>query len=163
MTMDLWLDHCLQDGDSAIASTLTTKDSDVIVQKGHRYVEMFSAFMDNTKNYKSDLDKTLKDAGITEIYAAGIATTHCVRWTVEDAVNLLGYKANIIMDASAGIWGTPTSFKDEAEAIASFESQNITVLNTADVLAMACITDMSGVHPQVGSLLVFLGAVFAHL
>mmetsp|Transcript_11382 Transcript_11382/g.13314 ORF Transcript_11382/g.13314 Transcript_11382/m.13314 type:complete len:94 (+) Transcript_11382:181-462(+) len=75
--------------------------------------------MDNTKNYKSDLDKTLKDAGITEIYAAGIATTHCVRWTVEDAVNLLGYKANIIMDASAGIWGTPTSFKDEAEAIAS--------------------------------------------
>ena len=51
------------------------------------------------RSYKSALDQTLKDAGITEIYAAGIATTHCVRWTVEDAANLLGYKANIIIDA----------------------------------------------------------------
>lgn len=36
MTMDLWLDHCLQDGDSAIASSLVVKEGDVIVQKGHR-------------------------------------------------------------------------------------------------------------------------------
>ena len=36
MTMDLWLDHCLQSGDSAIASSLVTKTEDVIVQKGHR-------------------------------------------------------------------------------------------------------------------------------
>ncbi|CAK9023914.1 Nicotinamidase (Nicotinamide deamidase) (NAMase) (Pyrazinamidase) (PZAase) [Durusdinium trenchii] len=163
MTMDLWLDHCLQDGDSAIASSLVVKEGDVIVQKGHRYVEMFSAFMDNTKNYKSALDKTLKDAGVTEIYAAGIATTHCVRWTVEDAANLLGYQANIIMDASAGIWGTPTSYANEAEAIADFQRQNITVLNAADILAMTCADTMSSANVQgVGSLLIFLGALVAH-
>lgn len=28
MTMDLWLDHCLQDGDSAIASSLVVKEGD---------------------------------------------------------------------------------------------------------------------------------------
>lgn len=139
------------------------KEGDVIVQKGHRYVEMFSAFMDNTKNYKSALDKTLKDAGVTEIYAAGIATTHCVRWTVEDAANLLGYQANIIMDASAGIWGTPTSYANEAEAIADFQRQNITVLNAADILAMTCADTMSSANVQgVGSLLIFLGALVAH-
>jgi len=137
MTMDLWLDHCLQGGDSTFASSLIKKDTDLTVQKGHRYVEMFSVFMDNTRNYKSALDTTLKNAGITEIYAAGIATTHCVRWTVQDAI-YLGYNASIIMDASAGIWGTPTSYADEAAAIADFQSQGITVLNTADVLAMAC-------------------------
>mmetsp|Transcript_47643 Transcript_47643/g.111391 ORF Transcript_47643/g.111391 Transcript_47643/m.111391 type:complete len:332 (-) Transcript_47643:209-1204(-) len=140
MTMDLWLDHCLQNGDSTLASGLVSKDSDIVVQKGHRYVEMYSAFMDNTKNYKSQLDATLKANGITEVYAAGIATTHCVRWTLEDAVLLLNYSASIIFDASAGIWGTPTSYADEAEAIADFQSKGIAVLNTADVLAMTCDT-----------------------
>lgn len=38
------------------ASSLIKKDADLTVQKGHRYVEMFSAFMDNTRNYKSALD-----------------------------------------------------------------------------------------------------------
>lgn len=139
MTMDLWLDHCLQNGDSEFAKTLVSKDTDKVVQKGHRYVEMFSGFYDNSRKYMSDLDKTLKDAGVTEIYAAGIATTHCVRYTVQDAV-FLGYKTNIIMDASAGIWGTPTSYADEAQAIADFKANNITVLNTADVLNLSCGT-----------------------
>lgn len=39
-------------------------------------------------------------------------------------------KANIIMDASAGIWGTPTSYANEAEAIADFQRQNITAPST---------------------------------
>ncbi|CAE7367886.1 pncA [Symbiodinium natans] len=137
MTMDLWLDHCLENGDSTLAPGVVSKNSDVIVQKGHRYIEMFSAFMDNTRNYMSDLDRILKENNVTEVYAAGIATTHCVRWTVQDAIHL-GYQASIIMDASAGIWGTPTSYANETEAIADFQSQGITVLNTADLLAMSC-------------------------
>eukprot|EP00929_Paragymnodinium_shiwhaense_P006792 TRINITY_DN110750_c0_g1_i1.p1 TRINITY_DN110750_c0_g1~~TRINITY_DN110750_c0_g1_i1.p1 ORF type:complete len:337 (+),score=54.81 TRINITY_DN110750_c0_g1_i1:134-1144(+) len=137
-TMDLWLDHCLQDGDSRFASNLVSKPTDKVVQKGQdRYVEMFSGFFDNTRQYSSSLHQTLQDAGVTEVFAAGIATTHCVRWTVEDAV-FLGYKTNVIMDASAGIWGTPTSYANETEAIAGFRSKNITVMNTADVLSMAC-------------------------
>ena len=137
MTMDLWLDHCLENGDSRLAPGLVHKETDIIVQKGHRYIEMFSAFMDNTRNYMSQLDAKLKENNVTEIYAAGIATTHCVRWTVQDALHL-GYSANIIMDASAGIWGTPTSYANESEAIADFQRQGITVLNTADLLGMAC-------------------------
>lgn len=139
MTMDLWLDHCLQDGDAIHARALVQEASDIIVQKGFRHNEMFSGFYDNTRNYMSDLDSTLKANGITEIFVAGIATTHCVRWTVQDGV-FLGYKTNVIMDASAGIWGTPTSYANETEAIASFTAQGITVLNTADVLEMAAPT-----------------------
>lgn len=135
MNMDLWLDHCLKDGDSAFAANLTRADTDKIVQKGDRHVEMFSAFYDNTKNYMSDLNKTLTDAGVTEIFVAGIATTHCVRWTVQDGL-ALGYKTNIIIDASAGIYGTPTSYDNETEAKADFTKQGITVLTTAEVLEM---------------------------
>jgi len=139
MTMDLWLDHCLHDGDSIFARALLTDPTDKIVQKGFRHMEMFSGFFDNTRTYHSDLHQTLQDADITEIFVAGIATTHCVRWTVQDAL-YLGYKTNVIMDASAGIWGTPTSYANETEAIADFEKQGITVLNTEDVLEMASPT-----------------------
>ena len=59
-----------------------------------------------------------------------------------------------LLEASAGIWGTPTSYADEAAAIADFQKQGITVLNTADVLAMM-LGDMwmfpkIGVGPQNG-------------
>jgi len=137
MTMDLWLDHCLQGGDSEFATTMVSKSTDKVVQKGHRYVEMFSGFFDNSKTYNSSLHHTLQAEGITEVMVAGIATTHCVRWTVQDAV-FLNYTTSVIMDASAGIWGTPTSYANESTAIASFQAQNITVLNTADILAMTC-------------------------
>ena len=160
MNMELWLDHCLQSGDSALASNLVSKTTDVIVQKGQiPYIEMFSAFMDNTRNYKSELDAKLKENGITEVYAAGIATTHCVRWTVQDAI-FLGYNASIIMDASAGIWGTPTSYANESEAIADFQRQGITVLNTADLLKMTCESvaqDTSNAMASSMSLLSLMG------
>merc|ERR1739844_47446 len=136
---DLWLDHCLQDGDPQFAGDMETRSTDQVVQKGGRYVEMFSGFFDNSRKYSSDLHKTLQDADITEVMVAGIATTHCVRWTAQDAV-FLNYQTSVIMDASAGIWGTPTSYANESEAITSFTSQGITVLNTADILAMTCST-----------------------
>eukprot|EP00929_Paragymnodinium_shiwhaense_P064797 TRINITY_DN32507_c0_g1_i1.p1 TRINITY_DN32507_c0_g1~~TRINITY_DN32507_c0_g1_i1.p1 ORF type:complete len:462 (+),score=65.09 TRINITY_DN32507_c0_g1_i1:177-1562(+) len=138
MAMDLWLDHCLQDGDSTFATQMVSKDTDVVVRKGTSpYVEMFSGFYDNSKTYTTDLHAVLQAAGVTDVYVAGIATTHCVRWTIEDAL-LLGYNVNIIFDASAGIWGTPTSWADEAEAISDLETKGVTVLNTSDILAMAC-------------------------
>lgn len=160
MDMDLWLDHCLQNGDSTLSPNVVSKNSDIIVQKGHRYIEMYSAFMDNTRNYMSDLDAVLKQNNVTEVYAAGIATTHCVRWTVQDAV-FLGYKANIIMDASAGIWGTPTSYANESEAIIDFQRQGIGVINTADLLAMSCEADPQDTSSTSMNALGFLFAVLS--
>mmetsp|Transcript_45054 Transcript_45054/g.107128 ORF Transcript_45054/g.107128 Transcript_45054/m.107128 type:complete len:330 (-) Transcript_45054:211-1200(-) len=160
MAMDLWLDHCLQNGDSTLSPNVVSKNSDIIVQKGHRYIEMYSAFMDNTRNYMSDLDAVLKQNNVTEVYAAGIATTHCVRWTVQDAV-FLGYKANIIMDASAGIWGTPTSYANESEAIIDFQRQGIGVINTADLLAMSCEADPQDTSSASMNALGFLFAVLS--
>merc|ERR1712079_520970 len=83
MTMDLWLDHCLDDGDSMFARALLSDPSDIVVQKGFRHMEMFSGFYDNTRNYMTDLHDTLQQHGVTEIFVGGIATTHCVRWTVQ--------------------------------------------------------------------------------
>ena len=57
---------------------LETNASDLIVRKGmNAYVDAYSAFMDNTKSLKTDLDQTLKDNLVTEIYVLGLATDYC--------------------------------------------------------------------------------------
>merc|ERR1712174_54428 len=80
-------------------------------------------------------------------------------------MGLLGYNTSIILDASTGIWGTPTSFADEAEAITSFEESGITVLNTADILAMDCddgMADNARLPSAMGLALLMMAAAVDH-
>merc|ERR1719324_489578 len=85
-TQAMWTDHCLQTGDSTFPPSLSKESTDVIVQKGgNLYVDAYSAFMDNTQNFKTSLDQTLQSAGIDTLYIAGIATDVCVLATVRDA------------------------------------------------------------------------------
>lgn len=137
MVMDLWLDHCLENGDSQFAKGLMMSAEDIIIQKGFRHTEMFSGFFDNTRTYSSDLHATLQAKGIDEIVVAGIATTHCVRWTLQDAIHLGYKKVSVVMDASAGIWGTPTSYANESAAIADFKAQGIHPITTEELITMA--------------------------
>lgn len=140
-TQTLWADHCLQAGDSGFAKALTSMDTDVVVQKGtNKYVDAYSAFMDNSGNLKTSLDASLQAAGITTLYVAGIATDVCVKWTVRDALasSTGNYTVKVISDASAGIWGLAGGTNDKAEADAWFATQGASVVTTAQVLAMAC-------------------------
>jgi nicotinamidase/pyrazinamidase len=68
--------------------------------------------MDNTKSLKTNLDKTLKDNGVTKIYVMGLAT-YCVYYSVVDALSL-GYMVMLLEDATKRISanGTKQVLKD---------------------------------------------------
>jgi len=145
-TQSLWKDHCLQSGDSAFAGDLTTETTDVIVQKGtNKFVDAYSAFMDNSQFLKTSLDAALQTAGIDTLYVAGIATDVCVKWTVRDALGSKTgkYTVKVIGDASAGIYAG-TGVANAAAADTWFAAQGATVVSTADVLAMNCPEATSG-------------------
>merc|ERR1711884_65050 len=89
MNQAMWPIHCLDSGDSALAAAMVEKPSDITIKKGTNiFVDSYSAFMDNTKHLKTELDNILQAAGVTEIYVAGIATDFCVAWSAEDAKSL---------------------------------------------------------------------------
>jgi len=139
MPQALWTDHCLQDGDSGFATGLVTSSEDIVVQKGtNKYVDAYSAFMDNAKVHKTALDDTLKANGIDTLYITGIATDFCVSWTAQDAVDL-GYDTSVILDATAAIGldnGDGTTSVDTA--LAEFTAKGVKIVNAADVLGIAC-------------------------
>ena len=71
----------------------------ITIQKG---IDSYSAFFDNGKLAKTDLDQKLKKKGITDVYTCGIATDVCVSYTSNDAQDL-GYRTILIENASGGI------------------------------------------------------------
>jgi nicotinamidase/pyrazinamidase len=140
----MWPDHCPETGDSTFPPSLTTKDSDVIVQKGlHQWVDTYSAFFDNTHKLRTPLEGILREHGITHIHIAGIATDFCVSWSAEDAVDL-GFDVTLIQDAAAGI-GIPTTGNDTTitEAMRAMKAKGVKFANTRDLLNTACPAKVS--------------------
>jgi nicotinamidase-related amidase len=132
-TQAMWTNHCLEEGDSTFPLTLYTEESDIIVQKGgNKYVDSYSAFMDNTKKLKTPLDDLLTENEITDIYVVGIATDYCVYYSVIDAIGL-GYSVNLVLDATRGIAGGTVE-----AAVADMVGQGATMVNSTEVLAMEC-------------------------
>lgn len=88
MKQMMWPDHCVQKkpdgsiGDWSFAEGLqgtfqTTNGSvdEVVVNIGkYPYVDTYSAFKDNTKQLRTELDDVLKSQGITTLYLTGLAT-----------------------------------------------------------------------------------------
>jgi nicotinamidase-related amidase len=139
MQQAMWPDHCLQDGDATFPGTLTKKTSDVIAQKGsNKFVDAYSAFMDNTKTLKTDLERIFKDAGVSELYVMGIATDFCVKWSATDAVDL-GFKVNVVTDASAGI-GIPIDDSSTTITVGNDEmkQKGVTMVESDSLLGMEC-------------------------
>lgn len=73
---------------------------DMVVEKGmdHR-VEMYSAFYDPFRVSNSGLAKTLKEAGITDVFVVGLASDFCVKATAEHAVEE-GYRTFIVTEGT---------------------------------------------------------------
>ncbi|CAJ1423308.1 unnamed protein product [Effrenium voratum] len=138
-TQRMWTDHCEQTGDTTFPSGLDAITGATLVQKGsNRFVDAYSAFMDNSRNLQTTLDATLQAEGISRIFVTGIATDVCVSYTVKDALlNTTGaYDVIVVGDATAGLF--PNT---EAAALAEFaQLDGVTVMNTTDVLAMSCPT-----------------------
>ncbi len=103
-TQILWPEHCVQNTHgAALSEKLRYPQTYEIWRKGTRpQIDSYSAFIEADRQTETGLAKRLKDAGITEIFIAGLATDFCVLWSALDAVKK-GFKVTVIEDACAGI------------------------------------------------------------
>lgn len=100
----LWPAHCIQGSwGSDFHKELKIHPKGVIVKKGCTpYIDSYSAFFDNQKLGKTELEDLLRARGVTDIYVCGIAYDVCVASTAYHAQEL-GFRTVLVDDASKGI------------------------------------------------------------
>ena len=100
----LWPDHCVQDEEgSDFHPDLITKPTQLIIRKGFRKeIDSYSAFYENDNETATGLAGYLRERGIDHIYACGLATDFCVKWSVIDGLKE-GFSVTVIEDAVQGI------------------------------------------------------------
>jgi nicotinamidase-related amidase len=128
----LWPDHCIQGTKGAeLLPELDASKIDHIVEKGQdKRVEMYSAFADPFKSpsiAQSELAKTLRDAGITDVYVVGLAADYCVKYTAIDSQKE-GFKTWVIRDATKAV--DPSSLDEVHE---EYEKLGVSVIGMHDV------------------------------
>ena len=103
-TQVLWPDHCVQGSDgAAFHPDLETDRSQLIIRKGFRKaIDSYSAFYENDDQTTTGLTGYLKARGIETLYAVGLATDFCVKWSVIDGLSE-GFDVNVVEDAVKGI------------------------------------------------------------
>jgi len=128
----LWPNHCVQDSyGSEIHKGLIRDKNDIIIKKGtNPNIDSYSAFMDNDKKQKTELETLLKNNNIKNVYICGLATDYCVYYSCLDAASL-GFNTYFLEDASKGV-GVDSTRK----AIQNMIKYNIKVIKTTDLLEM---------------------------
>lgn len=100
----LWPDHCVQGSKGAeFHPELETNRSQIIIRKGFRKeIDSYSAFYENDDKTTTGLTGYLRQRDIDTLYAVGLATDFCVKWSVVDGLKE-GFDVNIVEDAVKGI------------------------------------------------------------
>jgi nicotinamidase/pyrazinamidase len=92
-------------------------------------IDSYSGFFDNGHRQGTGLAEWLRESGVTEVFACGLATDYCVKFTALDAVQL-GFKAHLIQDASRGV---NLHFDDSARAIEEMRQAGIRIVHRGEV------------------------------
>jgi len=101
-----------------------------IVKKGtHQRVDSYSAFFDNDKKTKTELNEVLQKHGITDVYVAGLAFDFCVGFSALDAKSI-GYETTVVTDATR-----PVAEESAASMRKELEEAGIRQISTKDVFA----------------------------
>jgi nicotinamidase-related amidase len=88
----IWKPHCVANTTGAeIIDEIDVKDEDYTIKK-----RRYSAF------FGTDLDLTLRELGVKEIFVIGVVTNICVLHTVADAL-LRGYKVHVLEDCTTAL------------------------------------------------------------
>ena len=103
-TQVLWPDHCVQGSKgAAFHPDLETDHSQLIIRKGfRREIDSYSAFYENDDETTTGLTGYLRERGIDTLYAVGLATDFCVKWSVVDGLKE-GFEVYVVEDAVKGI------------------------------------------------------------
>lgn len=127
-----WPVHCVEN-EYGSKFHKNLKGVDLTIFKGQDpEVDSYSAFFDNGKKHKTDLDKVLKDKNIDTLYIMGLATDYCVKFTVLDALEL-GYKVYLVED---GCRGVNISCDDSIKAIEIMKNSGAIIINSNDLKAL---------------------------
>lgn len=101
----MWPQHCVKGSVGAdFHRDLKVLSSDRVVKKGTKAdVDSYSGFgAEDKSKERTDLEKILRDAGITEVYVVGLAFDYCVAATAKDAA-ALGFKTTVIRNATRAV------------------------------------------------------------
>jgi nicotinamidase/pyrazinamidase len=112
----LWPVHCVQGAAGAdFAPNLDRTRWDRVFVKGtDPAIDSYSGFYDNGHRQATGLGDYLRGKGVTDVYAAGLATDYCVKFTVLDALEL-GFETHLIADACRGVNLQPDDVKKAIE------------------------------------------------
>ncbi|CAF3299575.1 unnamed protein product [Rotaria socialis] len=136
----LWPSHCVQDTEEAALHKdlyVPSASNNVIhIRKGtDPDIDSYSAFADNNRVKKTDLDKKLRDRNVTHVFVAGLAIDYCVGGTALDAFEL-NYTTYLIEDASGSI-----AFNSAKRKIEYLKQRGIGIIQANDVktlISSAC-------------------------
>jgi nicotinamidase/pyrazinamidase len=120
----LWPDHCVQGTWGAeFHPALETGLIRQVVYKGtNQDIDSYSTFYDNARIQQTGLHAYLQDAGITDLYLAGLATDYCVLFSALDALEL-GYKVTVIEDCCRGVEVRPGDSRKALEQVVAAGGQ----------------------------------------
>ncbi len=126
----LWPTHCVQDSLGAeLIPSLDRKKIDHKVYKGvHSDIDSYSAFFDNARESKTDLESYLKKNQVKELFFVGVATEVCVLFSVLDALKL-GFSVSVFPEACRGI-----SLDSEKKAFAKMEGKGAKMASVKNFL-----------------------------
>lgn len=89
---NIWPHHCVKGSPGAeVVQELSPQERDFVIEK-----KTYSGF------YKTDLEKTLRDLGVTALTITGCVTNICILYTASDAV-LRGFSVTVPEDCAAGL------------------------------------------------------------
>lgn len=114
----IWPIHCVQNTYGAEFHPAFNLDKiDRIIRKGENpAIDSYSAFYDNDKISKTELEDYLVKNGITYVEIAGLALDYCVKYTSEDALSL-GFNTSVLVDYCRAVHST------DSQLLASFNKQ----------------------------------------
>lgn len=121
---DTWPGHCVAGTTGAeFAGGLSGLDFDDIFHKGWNE-PAYSGFQGiSSRNMTTSLDSYLKTYGVEEIHVCGIASTHCVKATVLDALDK-GYTVKVLSQLTAGVGG----YENHQRALKEMEVAGATII-----------------------------------
>lgn len=124
----LWPDHCVQGSEGAeFHPDLVTTRTQLVIRKGFRKeIDSYSAFYENDNRTPTGLAGYLRERGIDTLYACGLATDFCIKWSVLDGLKE-DFNITVIEDAVKGIdmeGSVATAWKEMEEAGAEQVNSN---------------------------------------